>query len=331
MQYRPIGNSGIQASVVGFGCWALGGWLWGGTDEDAGIDAIHAAIDAGITLIDTAPVYGFGVSEEIVGKAIAGKRDKIILATKCGLVWNTDKGEFNFYSDERGITKETGKYKVHRYLSPASIRDEIEKSLKRLGTDYIDLYQTHWQDTTTPIEETMAELLKLKAEGKIRAIGVSNVNLDQIKQYCDVKTIDSDQEKFSMIDRKIEAELLPFCMKKNISMLAYSPMERGLLSGKIGPGREFNDGDMRKRDRRFTPEGLQKISDMLGEFTPLTEKYNISIAQLVVAWTFHYSGVTHVLVGGRRPEQAIENAAAGNVKLTDEEVASINDCVVKYM
>src|SRR5882724_5273624 len=192
MLYRPLGQSGIQASVIGLGTWAIGGWMWGGTDEAKAIRAIQVSLDAGITLIDTAPAYGLGLSETIVGKAVAGRRDKVVIATKCGLVWHVKRGDP--FLDEKGKA-------IHRYLGSESIRYEVEQSLKRLNTDYIDLYQTHWQDVTTPIEETMKTLLDLKKQGKIRAIGVSNCAVEQLEAYRKIGPLDSAQEKYSMLDR----------------------------------------------------------------------------------------------------------------------------------
>ncbi len=174
MRYRMVGQSGIETSVVAFGAWAVGGWWWGGADDSESIDAIRKALDLGITFIDTAPVYGLGHSEEVVGKAIKGRRDEVVLATKCGLVWHTDRGSHFFDEAGRG---------VRRYLGAESIRYEVEQSLRRLQTDVIDLYQTHWQDATTPIEETMGALLELKREGKIRAIGVSNATVEEMDEY----------------------------------------------------------------------------------------------------------------------------------------------------
>ena len=197
---REIGRSGVTASAVGLGTWAIGGWMWGGTDERESIAAIQASLDAGVTLIDTAPAYGLGRSEEIVGKALAGRRDKAVIATKCGLVWHTDKGRHFFDQDGRP---------VHRYLGRDAIRHEVEQSLKRLGTDYIDLYITHWQDPTTPIEETMSALEELRQAGKIKGIGASNVGRGELEQYIAVGGLDAIQERFSMIDRQIETELLP--------------------------------------------------------------------------------------------------------------------------
>ncbi|MGB4019461.1 MAG: aldo/keto reductase, partial [Syntrophomonadaceae bacterium] len=184
MQQRNLGTSGLSASVVAIGTWAIGGWRWGGTDEAESIRAIHAALDAGINFLDTAPAYGLGLSEEIVGKALKGKRDQAVIATKCGMVWHTDQG--TYFLDQYNKP-------IHKYLGPESIRYEVELSLQRLQTDYIDLYQTHWQDITTPIEETMGELVRLKEEGKIRAIGVCNATVDEMERYRKLGAVDSDQ------------------------------------------------------------------------------------------------------------------------------------------
>ena len=210
MRYRALGSSGIEASVVGLGTWAIGGWMWGGTDEPAAIKAIHAGIDAGINLVDTAPVYGFGLSEKIVGRAIRGRRERVVLATKCALVWDRKDGEFYFNSTDRGSCKADGAFDVYKCLKPDSIRLEVERSLTRLGTDYIDLYQTHWPDSTTAIADTMEALLDLKQQGKIRAIGVCNATAQQMADYGLTGVLDSDQEKYSMLDRAQETANLPY-------------------------------------------------------------------------------------------------------------------------
>jgi methylglyoxal reductase len=321
MQLKPLGQSGIQASVIGLGAWAIGGWEWGGTDEKASIEAIQAAIDAGVTLIDTAPIYGMGVSEEIVGKAIAGRRDKVILATKCGLVWHTQQG--NHFFDQSGKP-------VHRYLGAAAIRYEVEESLRRLQTDVIDLYQTHWQDATTPIQETMQTLLDLKQAGKIRAIGVSNVSVPELRQYLETGPVDSAQEKYSMLDRQIEAELLPFCRENNIAMLAYSPLALGLLTGKIGPDRQFNEGDQRLKLPRFSIENRQRVAALLEGFQPIADRHNLTLSQLVIAWTAAQPGITHVLCGARNPQQAIENARAGTITLSADDISQMNAIIQSH-
>jgi methylglyoxal reductase len=321
MLYRKLGSSNIDVSVIGFGAWAIGGWMWGGADEKQAIAAIHASLDRGINLIDTAPIYGFGHSEELVGRAIQGRRDQAVIATKCGLIWDREEGEFHFHADDRGIQSRAAEKKVYKCLRPASIRDELEKSLKRLQTDRIDLYQTHWQEKTTPIADTMAELLKLKAEGKIRAIGVSNANIEHIKQYG---PIDSDQEKFNLLERNLATGgQLDFCRQNNIAVLPYSPLANGLLTGKISPDRKFNPGDLRAANLRFRKENIAKINAKLAELNPIAERHQAPLAQIVIAWTFSQPGVTCVLCGARDETQAQENAAAADLQLAAEEIETI--------
>ncbi|MEF1309351.1 aldo/keto reductase [Vibrio mytili] len=315
MQTREIGNSGIQASVIGLGTWAMGGWMWGGTDEKASIEAIHASLDSGVSLIDTAPAYGLGVSEEIVGKAIKGKRDKVVLATKCGLVWHTSKG--NHFFDENGKP-------VHRYLGADAIEYEVEQSLKRLQTDYIDLYITHWQDPTTSISETMQALESLKQAGKIRAIGISNASKEELAQYLAVGTVDAVQEKYNLIERQLEQTLLPATIASNISCLSYSSLAMGLLSGRVSPERVFTGDDQRISDPMFTVKNRQWVQKFCQSIAPVAEQKGITVAQLVIAATLQQPGITYALCGARNSEQAIENAAAGNVQLSQEDIAFID-------
>jgi len=329
MRTRPLGQSGIEASVVAFGAWVTGGWMWGGATDDDSIDAIHAAIDAGVTLIDTAPVYGFGVSEEVVGKALAGRRDKVVLATKCALVTNPSVGVKHFSSNARGFDDD-GLVQVNRYAHPDSIRKEIEGSLSRLGTDYIDLYQTHWQDPTTPIEDTMAALLSLKEQGKIRAIGVSNASAEQMATYRKVGPLDTDQEKYSMLARDIEQDQLPYCHEHDIAMLAYSPLAQGLLTGKLGPERAFPPGDIRGQRPLYSVENRRRVADMLNKFQPIADERGVPITHVVIAWTLSQPGLTHVLCGARTKQQAIENAAAGDLELTDAELKIIDEAIDAY-
>ena len=328
MQYKKLGNSGIEASVIALGTWVMGGWMWGGTDENESISAIHASIDAGVNLIDTAPVYGFGVSEEVVGKAIKGKRDKVLVATKCGLRWDLNRGNLFFYASDEGITKENQSRPVFKYLGKESIIVEVERSLQRLQTDYIDLYQTHWQDSTTPIEETMEALTKLKKEGKIRAIGVSNATVDHMKEYG---VLDSDQEKYSMFARAIdETGVVDYCTENNIAILAYSPMANGLLTGKISPDRKYNPGDLRISNPLFSAENINKVNGMLNEFKPIADKYGVSAGQLILGWTFHRRGITHLLCGARNRVQALDNAKAGDLILETNDITLINQIYERY-
>lgn len=331
MEYRQIGKSEVRGSSVVLGAWAIGGWMWGGQSDSESIRAIHAALDAGINFIDTAAVYGFGRSEEVVGKAISDRRQNVVIATKCGLRWSGEeprKGQYYFSSNERGLqSDDSAKYEVYRYLGPESIRWEVEQSLRRLGIDEIDLYQTHWQDKTTPIEDTMDALLKLKDEGKIRAIGASNASVEQLQKYLAAGPLDSDQEQYSMLDRKPESGSIPFCRKHNIAFLAYSPLANGLLTGKIGPDRTFAEGDLRKGSQRFSVENRQRVSSLLDRFRPLAEEEGITLAQLVLAWTLHQPGITHVLAGIRNVEQARTNAAAGHVKLNSEQLQAMEEAL----
>ena len=325
MLYRKLGSSGIDVSAVGFGAWAIGGWMWGGTDEPQAVAAVQAALDHGINLIDTAPAYGYGRSEEIIARAIRGRREKAVLATKCGLVWDREDGTFFFHADQQGATMRPSEKKIYKCLKPDSIRTEVERSLARLGVDYIDLYQTHWQDPTAPIEDTMAALVKLKEQGKIRAIGVSNAGLDQLRAYG---PIDSDQEKYSMLDRNLETNgILEYCRQRNIAVLAYSPLANGLLTGKIGPDRQFGPGDLRKANPRFRRDNLEKVNGTLEQLRPLAESYQASIAQLVIAWTCAQPGMTCVLCGARNPQQAIENAAAGGIALAPDDARMMGELV----
>lgn len=330
MRVRKLGQSGIEASVVGLGAWAIGGWMWGGTDESESIRAIHAALDAGINLIDTAPIYGFGRSEQIVGKAIHDRRDKVVLATKCSMVCNPTVGSFKFRSDAAGPNT-NGHIIIHIYAGPESVRQEVEDSLQRLQTDHIDLLQTHWQDTTTPIAETMEALLELKSQGKVRAIGACNATSDQLRQYSQAGPFDSDQEKFSLVNREIEQDQLPFCRENNLAVLAYSPLGRGLLTGKIGPDRQFAAGDQRGSDPMFSVENRARIAAMIAKWQPLCQNHNITPAQLVTAWTAAQPGLTHVLCGIRTVQQATENAAAGDLELTPEELKIIDDSYAEYV
>jgi methylglyoxal reductase len=329
MRYRPLGQSGINASVIGLGTWAIGGWSWGGTDEQQSITAIQSAIDEGINLIDTAPVYGFGVSETIVGKAIKGRRDKVMLATKCGLVWDRKKGEF-FFSDQDTSTGKAVEQTVHRYLGPDSIRAEVEASLKRLGTDRIDLLQTHWQDPTTPIARILPCVCKSSSAAMVSAIGVSNAKPEQIVEYRKHGPIASAQEKFSMLDRS-KCPTIEAAKSAGMAVLAYSPLEYGLLTGKIGEDREFPEDDLRHDSPRFTRENRRKVIEMLEEFHHLAHTCGLTEGQLVLLWTISQLGVTHALVGARNPQQAKENAAAGHERLDQYDLAQMKEAMDKHL
>ncbi|MER9317606.1 aldo/keto reductase [Mesorhizobium sp. M0659] len=322
MLTRTIGASGISASAIGLGTWAIGGWMWGGTDEAQSIDTIRASIDEGVSLIDTAPAYGKGLSEEIVGKAIKGRRDKVVLATKLGLVWHTKKG--NHFFDYDGAP-------VHRYLGADSVVYEVEQSLRRLGTDHIDHYITHWQDPTTPVTETMEALDRLKTQGKIRSIGASNVSVADVKAYLAAGQLDAVQQEYSMVARDMEQDLLPFCAGNNVSVLSYSSLALGLLSGKIGPDRVFTGDDQRKDNPRFSQPNRRKVAALMEAIKPSAEAHGASEAQVVIAWTLQQPGITFSLCGARSPQQARENAQAGRIKLSGQEINQISEAASRHL
>ena len=318
MQYRTLGKTNISASAVALGTWAIGGgpW-WGDSDDNQSIKAIQAAIAAGVTMIDSAPAYGFGHSEEVVGKAIKGQRDKVILSTKCGLWWKDDRGTSFF---------EMGDKHVKRCLLPATIVEEVEISLRRLGTDYIDLYHTHWpslEPDKYPIDDTMQCLMKLKEDGKIRAIGASNVDLDHIKQYQAAGILDAIQPRYSMLDREIEKEILPYCLANGISALAYSPLEQGLLTGKIGMNQTFPEGAYRNNIPWYRPANRQRVLNMLEGWADLRSKYNCSLSQLAIAWTMAQEGITFVLCGARKETHVSDNVGAADLELDAADLSRI--------
>jgi aryl-alcohol dehydrogenase-like predicted oxidoreductase len=319
MEYRQIGKSKVKASALAFGAWAIGGAMWGGTDEKKSIEAIHAAIDAGVTSIDTAPGYGFGKSEELIAKAIAGKRDKVQIFTKFGLRWDSTEGEHFFDLQEAGKI-----YPIYRNARKKSIITECENSLKRLKTDYIDLYQCHWRDHTTELTETMAALEQLLKEGKILAAGVSNFSVQEIAQSNEIITIASDQPPYSMVMRDIEKDVLPYCREHHIGIIVYSPLQRGLLTGKFKPDHKFAPDDHRANLPEFRPDYIRRVNEFLDKLKPIATKYNATLGQLVLNWTIQQPGITVALVGGRDAKQAQENAQAANLIVSKDDIAQID-------
>ena len=322
MRYRPLGTSGIDASVIGIGTAAIRA----GAADDEFVKAIRAAFDNGVTLIDTAPSYGWGRSEEVVGKAIEGRRDQVVIATKCGVWWEDERGSYNGVKD--------GKVN-HVSLRPDTITIEVENSLRRLGVDTIDLLQCHKPaipPEQTPIPETMGCLMDLKDQGKIRAIGVSNVSLEQLDAYRKAGDLASDQFRYSMISRDREADILPYCAEHNIATLTYLSLEQGLLTGKVGLDRVFREDDFRNNAGEWLPwfklENRQRLLDMFAGWADLTDKYGCTIAQLTIAWTAAQTGATHVLCGIRTVEQGIQNAGAGALELEANDVQRVRDDLV---
>ena len=321
MEYKKLGATDLRLSVITYGSFAIGGTMWGGNEAADSIAAVRASIDNGITSIDTAPFYGFGLSEEMIGKAIKGyDRSRLQLLTKFGLVWddsNADRGERTSDALKDGKT-----VSVYKYASRENILKEVEESLKRLDTDYIDLLQLHWPDSTTPISETMETLDLLVKQGKIRAAAVCNYSVEQLEEAAKSIQLASNQVPYSMLNRRIEAQLVPYALKNNLGIIAYSPMARGLLTGNYFEGSRLKADD--HRNEYFSRFNLERVEAMLNRLKPLAEEKQATLAQLVLRWTTLQKGISVVLAGARNATQAISNAAAMSFSLSNEELLFIN-------
>ena len=321
MEYRKLVHTDLSLSVVTFGSWAAGGWMWGKADHKAAVEAIRASYDLGVTSIDTAPIYGQGESENVVGEAIKGiPRDKVQILTKYGMRWDLAKGEFAFKSKNN-----QGKdIDIYKYAGKESVMKECEDSLRRLGTDYIDLYQIHWPDSTTPLSETFEAVERLIEQGKVRYAGVCNYDAALMEDAAKVINLVSDQIPYSMVNRGTDRETIPYCMRNEKSVIVYSPLERGLLTGKMKPGYAFADGDHRKNNPFFTDDSIERTNAFLEKLKPLADEKSATLAQLVIRWTVNHPGITVALVGARNPAQAIQNAKAADIVLSSDEMEFIN-------
>jgi aryl-alcohol dehydrogenase-like predicted oxidoreductase len=278
-----IPDTQLKVSRVALGTWAMGGWMWGGTDQRESVATIHAALHQGINLIDTAPAYGFGVSEEIVGAALQGMRSNAVVATKVGLEWRDGK--------------------VYRNATRARIMQEIEDSLRRLRTDYIDIYQVHWPDPLVPVEETAEAMRSLYEQGKIRAIGVSNFSVSQMERFRQVAPLHVLQAPYNLFERAIEAEILPYCRANQIATLGYGALCRGLLSGRMRPDTAFDGDDLRRVDPKFHAPRFAQYLDAVRQLDELAQRrFQRPVIQLAVRWMLD-QGISVALWGGRHPSQ----------------------------
>jgi aryl-alcohol dehydrogenase-like predicted oxidoreductase len=321
MEYRILGHSDIKVSELAFGAWAIGGWMWGGADSKDAIKAIETAIDNGMTTIDTAPIYGFGLSEELTGKAIKGKRAKVQILTKFGLIWNEKKGEFFLASEDN-----TGKaVDIYRYSSKEKVISDCDQSLRRLGTDYIDLFQIHWADPTTPVSETMEALEILVKKGKIRAGAVCNYSKDLMEEAEKTYLIASNQVPYSMVNRSIEKDVVPHCIEKNIGILAYSPLQRGVLTGKIKKDHKFNEGDTRPNTLYYKEPNFSRIIGLTDKLSKIADDRKVTLSELVLNWTLQQPGITCALAGARNSAQVLENVKSVDFRLSKDEIHMINN------
>jgi aryl-alcohol dehydrogenase-like predicted oxidoreductase len=327
MQQKFLGKSTVKVTPLAFGAWAVGGWMWGGAEETAAIRAIQTSYDLGMTTIDTAPVYGFGRSEELVGKALAGiPRNNYQILTKYGLNWETAEGEYFFDTKDNSGNP----LKIYKFSSKVKVMQELEASLRRLRTDYVDLLQIHWPDATTPISETMEAVAILIQQGKVRAAGVCNYNVEQVDEALKTVKLASNQVPYSMINRGIEKDIVVQALKKGMSILPYSPLQRGLLTGKIKRGHKFNDGDTREGNRFYTPENIDHTNALLQKLKPIAEGHNASLSQLVLNWTTRQPAMDCVLAGARDEHQVKDNVKALDFVLSDSELTTINNLVKTF-
>ena len=304
-EFMDIPGTALRVSRVALGTWAMGGWMWGGTDERESIATIHAALDQGINLIDTAPVYGFGVSEEIVGAAIAGAglRRQAIIATKVGLEWRDGK--------------------VYRNATRRRIMREINESLLRLRTDYIDIYQVHWPDPMVPIEETAEAMRALYQQGKIRAVGVSNFSVEQMERFREVAPLHVLQPPYNLFERAIEAEILPYCRANNVATFGYGALCRGLLSGRMRPDTTFEGDDLRRLDPKFQAPRFAQYLAAVQQLDQLARvRFQRRVIHLAVRWMLD-QGVSVALWGGRHPDQLQAALGVGGWSLDAASLASI--------
>jgi len=314
MEKRQLGKDGPFLTTIGLGTWAIGGpWEfgWGPQDDKQSIDTIKKALDYGINRIDTAAAYGLGHSEEIVGKAIKGQRQNVFLATKCGILWN-EKGEV-----KRTHTKET-------------IMKEVENSLRRLKTDYIDLYQIHWPDPKNPVEESWEAMVRLKEQGKVRYIGVSNFDVPLLEKCEKIHHINSLQPPYSLLNRDIETKILPWCLEHGTGVVVYSPMQSGLLTGKFDKSRLAKD-DWRHRSPYFQEPQLSKNLKFVEALKSISARYGKTVAQLAIAWVLMHPAVTSAIVGARRPDQVDEIIGGAGWKIEQEDIKQIENLSKKIL
>jgi aryl-alcohol dehydrogenase-like predicted oxidoreductase len=307
-EYIEISGTNFISSRIGLGTWAIGGWMWGGTEDKESIRTIHAALDHGINLIDTAPIYGYGRSEQIVGEALRqrGRRESVILATKVGIDWTNGK--------------------IERNSARQRILQELEDSLRRLQTDYIDIYQVHWPDPFVPVEETAASLRDLYEQGKIRAIGVSNYSPEQMERFRAIAPLHTIQPPYNLFEREIERDVLPYAHGRGVTAITYGALCRGLLSGTMRIDRQFANGDMRKTtDPKFQPAHFTEYLNAASKLDAFARKnFGKRVIHLAVRWLFDQPGVGVALWGARRPEQLAAINEVSGWSLTKSDCSAID-------
>ncbi len=306
METRIFGKTDMEITPIGFGSWAIGGNAWGPQDDEEAVGAIRRAVELGMNWIDTAAVYGFGHSEELVARALKGVSERPYVFTKCSLVWDENAN-------------------VDNVLEKDSVKRECEDSLRRLQADVIDLYQIHWPNPEEDIEEGWSALAELKSEGKVRHIGVSNFNVEQMERAQEIAPVETLQPPYNLIDRGVEEEILPYCGEQDLGVIVYSPMKSGLLTGKMTRGRVQNlpSDDWRRNAPEFNEPRLSRNLELVGLLEEIGAEHGRSPAEVAIAWTLRHPAVTAAIVGGRRPDQVDGIIGAADLRLSEEELKRI--------
>jgi myo-inositol catabolism protein IolS len=297
MEKRVIGQTGIEVSAIALGCWPMGGDYWGGTDDEESIRTIHKGLELGVNFIDTAPAYGRGHSEEVVGRALAGRRQDAVISTKASGAGHSEQ----------------------------ALRDKLQASLDRMGTDYVDVYFIHWPSRNEPLGPTMESLEKLRAEGIIRAIGVSNFDVEMLQMAAKYGRVDILQPPYNLIWRFIEEDVLPYCVKHDIAISTYSSLAQGMLAGVIRLNTGYAGGDMRPRSVLWKPENLGKCLYTVERLRAVAKELGVTLAQLSLRWLVSQPGVTTALVGARTVDEITENAGALGWELSDDVLAQVQE------
>ncbi len=304
MNYAKLGRTGIEVSRITFGCWELGGGMWEKAADEQNIKAIQVAFENGVTSFDTAEAYGNGHSEQITGLALQGKRRECVIATK--------------------VRKDN--------LKAADLRRAVEKSLSRLQTDYLDLYYIHWPNPEIPLAETIAEMDKMKAEGIIRAIGVSNFSLAQLQEAANYARIDVIQPEYSLLQRDIETEILPYCRENSIAVMSYSSIAKGILTGAFHLGNaRLKEGDFRRIRRLFLPEHLEKETELIMLLKEIADSQKATLSQIAIGWLLHQAGLTSAIVGTQSEKHLLENIQAGDIRLAPAELSKLDQISRKVL
>jgi aryl-alcohol dehydrogenase-like predicted oxidoreductase len=311
MDYRPLGTTGIQVSAVALGCWPIAGMTSLDVNEANSLATIEASLAAGVSFLDTAYCYGAeGESERLIARAVRGRRDEVVIATKGGIHWGPDG-------------------KQAKDARPKTLRRECEESLRRLQMDYVDLLYLHAPDPRTPVAESAGELARLLAAGKTRSVGASNLSVGQLEEFAAVCPLAACQPHYNMLQREIEADVLPWCRERNVSVMVYWPLLKGLLAGHLARDHAFRPGDGRAKYPMFQGEEWRKNHDLLDNLRPIAAETGRTLAQLVINWTIHRPGITSALVGAKRAAQARENAGGGGWRLTEDQIRRIDEALTE--